>query len=124
VPGKPGGPGVVTHGGSYTLRVPASPAVDVVDVPAASRFEGSVDGAMVGFVAYRRDAASGALRLMHAEVSADLQGRGIGSALVRGVLEELAARGERIVPVCSFVRSFVRDNPRVPVARRVSRSAR
>ena len=36
---------------------------------------------------------------------------GFGAALVRHVLDDIARTGRPVVPVCSFVRGFVHDNP-------------
>ena len=47
------------------------------------------------------------LHLLHAEVPPALGGRGLGTRLVREALELIRSRGERIVPVCPFVVSFV-----------------
>lgn len=59
----------------------------------------------VAFVAYRRD--GNVLHLVHAEVPAALGGRGLGTRLVRETLDLIRSRGERIVPVCPFIVSFV-----------------
>ncbi|WP_349828270.1 GNAT family N-acetyltransferase [Brevibacterium litoralis] len=39
------------------------------------------------------------------------EGKGIAAALVRYALDDTVAAGFRIVPVCSYVVSFVRDHP-------------
>ena len=83
--------------------------IDVRDVPEHNRFEVTLDGALVGVLDYRRDGDT--VLLTHAEVSPDVGGRGIGTALVRAALDDLDARGDRVAPLCSFVRAFVRDNP-------------
>jgi len=38
-------------------------------------------------------------------------GHGVGTRMVRATLELLRERGEHAVPVCSFIRAFVRRNP-------------
>jgi predicted GNAT family acetyltransferase len=87
------------------------PAVTIDDVPARSRYEGSIDGDVVGWIDYRRDERTGALLLTHAEVDPALGGQGVGTSMVLASLDDLSARGERIVPLCSFVASVVRANP-------------
>ena len=84
--------------------------IDVNDAPERHRYEVTLDGQVVGLLDYRRG-PDGAVHLTHAEVSPRVGGQGIGTQLVQGALDDLAAKGERIVPVCSFVRAFVRDHP-------------
>jgi len=80
----------------------------ITDDAAAGRFELALDGG-VAFVAYRREGA--VLFLTHAEVPAGLAGRGLGSRLVRAVLELVRGRGERVVPRCPFVARYVARHP-------------
>jgi hypothetical protein len=47
----------------------------------------------------------------HTEVLSEDEGRGIGSELVRGALDDARRRGFKIVPACSFVVDFVRRHP-------------
>lgn len=78
---------------------------DVRDVPDRSRYEAIVDGALAGFAAYRmRD---GVRVFTHTEVSDAFEGRGVGSALVRGALDDVRASGGRLVALCPFVHSFI-----------------
>ena len=76
----------------------------VVDNAAAGRFELALPGG-IAFIAYRH--ADGVVSLDHAEVPAALGGQGLGTRLVRETLELIRSRGESIVPVCGYVRSFV-----------------
>ena len=82
---------------------------DIRDNAAASRYELAVDGG-VAFLDYK-DSPLGHRLLVHTEVPAAQKGRGIGTQLVKGVLDEARARGRRIVPVCSFVKAFIERHP-------------
>jgi predicted GNAT family acetyltransferase len=44
----------------------------------------------------------------HSEVPPEVEGRGIGSALVRGVLDDLRRRGLKVLPLCGFVAAYIR----------------
>ena len=59
----------------------------------------------IAFINYRR--ANGIVTLLHAEVPARHSGRGIGSAMVKGALEQVRADGERVLPLCSFVAAYI-----------------
>lgn len=80
----------------------------ISDDAAASRFELAI-GDAIAFVDYRRTGA--VLVLTHAEVPPALEGRGIGARLVRGVLELVRTRGERVVPRCPFVARYIERHP-------------
>jgi len=80
----------------------------VRDNPARNRYELALDGG-TAFVTYRR--APGVVTLLHAEVPPELEGRGFGSAVVRGTLDLLRADGGKVVPVCPFIVAFIRRHP-------------
>ncbi|AEW94529.1 MULTISPECIES: GNAT family N-acetyltransferase [Streptomycetaceae] len=81
----------------------------VTDVPAAHRFEARVGGDLAGFASYLRSA--GLIAFVHTEVDPAYEGRGVGSALVRGGLDTARAAGLRVVPVCPFVASWIEGHP-------------
>jgi uncharacterized protein len=70
----------------------------------ASRFELQVDGGLA-FINYTRTVD--ARVLTHAEVPLGLRGRGIGVRLANGTLQLLRAQGEKVVPRCRFLVSFM-----------------
>lgn len=77
----------------------------VTDHPDEARYELTVDGERAGFVTYRE--SPGVLALLHAEVDPARERRGLGSALVRGALDDMRARGLALRPVCPFVQWFI-----------------
>ena len=82
--------------------------MSVTDNPARSRYELDLAGE-VAFATYRL--GPGEVVIPYTEVPRHLRGQGIGSALVRGVLEDIRAKGLKVVPRCGFVAAFIRDNP-------------
>jgi predicted GNAT family acetyltransferase len=82
----------------------------VADSPAYGRYEIHVDGKLAGFTLYR-DRGSDRISLTHTEVFDEFEGRGVGSALVAGTLDDLRARGMVVLPLCPFVRAYIRDHP-------------
>ena len=69
-----------------------------------NRFELPLDG-HTAFSEYRRN--GDVLTIMHTEVPPELNGRGIGSALVRGMLAIVRRDGLKVVPRCPFVRAYI-----------------
>jgi uncharacterized protein len=88
------------------LRVSQAMSIpQVIDVPERERFELSVDGTVVGFVAYRR--SPGVIAFTHTEVDPGHEGEGLGSILVSGALGAARAQGSSVLPFCPFVRQFI-----------------
>jgi hypothetical protein len=77
--------------------------------PEKRRFEAVVDGEVAGSLFYR-DTEDG-LVLIHTEVDEAFEGRGIGSRLVAGVLDDVRARGGEVVPICPFVKRYLERHP-------------
>ncbi len=72
--------------------------------PERSRFE--TDHDEPAYLEYqKRD--ENVLDLQHTIVPQHLEGRGIGSDLVRTALEYARSNGIRVVPSCSFVKSWL-----------------
>lgn len=81
---------------------------DVIDNQGQSRFEATVDGHLAELV-YRRN--GNRLVLIHTEVPAELEGRGLGGRLVTAAIAEAAADGLTVVPLCPFARSWLERHP-------------
>lgn len=80
----------------------------VQDNTALNRFEMNVDGT-IAFITYRL--TDSATVLVHTEVPKALEGRGIGSALVKGTLALLHGARRKVVVVCPFIAQYVRKHP-------------
>ena len=79
------------------------------DNPAKHRYEARAGERVLGFVLYREE--PGRITLVHTEVESELEHRGVGSQLVAGTLEDIRSRGLTVVPICPFVRAFIRRHP-------------
>lgn len=81
----------------------------VEDNPARRRFEILVDGSLAGFTAYqlRQDTVV----FTHTEIDPKFQDMGVGGALVRGALDQVRERGDRVVAKCSFVAAYIERHP-------------
>lgn len=75
---------------------------------AQSRFELDVDG-HTALLFYRME--PGVITLVHTEVPAELSGRGVGSRLVRGVLEQVRAMDLKVVAKCPFASAYMGKHP-------------
>ncbi|GAA3443186.1 GNAT family N-acetyltransferase [Planomonospora venezuelensis] len=83
--------------------------VRVTAVPEKNLFEAEVDGEHAGQIEYtRRD---GAIVYTHTEVDGPFEGKGVGGALVRAALDAARAEGVKVVPRCSFVRTWIERHP-------------
>lgn len=69
-----------------------------------NRYELSVDGHLAA--TYYR-IADGVITFIHTEVPDALAGRGVGSKLVKGALDQVRAAGLKVVPQCPFVRAYI-----------------
>lgn len=57
------------------------------------------------------DEGDGRLTLVHTEVDDDLEGQGVGSALVRAALDHAEREGLTVVPACPFVATWLDRHP-------------
>jgi uncharacterized protein len=83
--------------------------MEVRDNPAKLRYELVDDGNVVGEILYRRDPDR--IVLVHTEVAPELEGQGLASRLVADALDDIRAKGLRVVPICPFVRSYLGHHP-------------
>lgn len=81
---------------------------NVRDNTELSRFEMDVSG-QTAFIDYWQH--GNVITMTHAEVPASLQGRGIGSTLVKGTLDLVRSRRQIVVPRCPFIAIYIRRHP-------------
>ena len=85
-----------------------SSEVVVTHQPDSHRFEVNADG----YVAVLEYVLTGqVITFTHTGVPGELEGRGIGSALVRTGLDYARAQSLKVVPLCSFVASYIQRKP-------------
>lgn len=90
------------------MTAPAD-SVIVTDVPDAHRYEARIDGELAGVAAYMR--TPDMIVFVHTEVEAAFEGRGVGSALARGALDEARELGLRVVAICPFIDGWITRHP-------------
>jgi len=72
------------------------------------RYELAVDGELA-IAAYEQRGDT--IVFIHTQVPAELEGKGIGSRLIKGALEDVRKKGETIVAECSFVAAYLERHP-------------
>ena len=75
---------------------------------ALSHLEVSVEGG-VGVLRYQ--VSRDTMWLLHVQVPPEAQGHGVASELTRTALELARERSLKVVPVCSFVATYIRRHP-------------
>ncbi|HEX8622704.1 MAG TPA: GNAT family N-acetyltransferase [Allosphingosinicella sp.] len=77
---------------------------DVSNNEAEHRYELEVDG-QLAIAEYRL--RPGRITFTHTQVPDALEGRGIGSRLVKAALDDARAQGLKVVPTCPFVKHYI-----------------
>jgi len=87
------------------------PPLHVRDVPENSRYEATLgdDAALAGLLSYTL--SNDLITLISTKVQEGFEGQGVGSRLVRAVLDDARARGLRVIPKCSFVVRWLERHP-------------
>jgi predicted GNAT family acetyltransferase len=81
----------------------------VEDNPARRRFEILVDTSLAGIADYQL--RPGVVIFTHTKVESAYEGKGVGTALARGALDQVRERGERVVARCPFIAAFIERHP-------------
>ena len=88
----------------------ASDELRIVEEPVAQRYEARLGDVVVGYSEYRR-VERDRLILFHTEIDPAFEGRGYGSRLARGVLDDIRARGLRLTVKCPFMAAYLKRHP-------------
>ncbi|WP_262849995.1 GNAT family N-acetyltransferase [Mumia quercus] len=83
--------------------------IEVVDNTDEQRYDLTVDGELSGSIVYR-DPRPGVRQLVHTEVRPELSGQGLASVLARAALDDIRAKGWKVVPTCPYVASYVQKH--------------
>ena len=78
--------------------------IDTVNNPAKHRYELAVDG-HVAATYYKIE--DGVITFVHTEVPPELGGKGIGSKLIKGALDQVRAAGLKVIAQCPFVKAYI-----------------
>ncbi len=82
--------------------------MQVQDNAAERQFEVKEEG-HTAYLRYRKE--KDFIVLIHTEVPASLEGRGIGSALAKAALDSARQNGLKVIPECEFVQSYLKRHP-------------
>jgi predicted GNAT family acetyltransferase len=83
--------------------------VDVRNNPEQNRYEAWLGDELAGIAAYQL--REGVIVFTHTEVGDRFEGRGVGSALARGALDDVRATGSRVMAQCPFIKGWIENHP-------------
>jgi predicted GNAT family acetyltransferase len=89
-----------------TMTAPTAPTI--TNHEDRHRYEARLDGQLAGFAEY--NLLTNGILVTHTEVLPAFEGRGVGSALARHVLDDARARQLQVVPVCQFIAGYIRKH--------------
>ena len=81
---------------------------DIVNNKAKQRYELAVDG-HIAAAYYELDGST--ITFAHTEVPPELGGKGIGSRLAKGALDQVRADGLKVIAQCPFIKAWIDKHP-------------
>lgn len=81
----------------------------VQENPDRNRYELTLDGEVVGSGDYELDGDT--ISFTHTNVDPDHGGKGLAKVLVTHELQDSRDRGRSVLPVCTYVRKVIAENP-------------
>jgi predicted GNAT family acetyltransferase len=76
---------------------------------AAGRFEGRIDGRVVGVIGFTL--AGDTVVVTHTGTPPELRGRGIAGRLTAAALADIRDRGQKVRPVCPYTVNYLDQHP-------------
>ena len=80
----------------------------VVNNKTQHRYELAVEGRIA---ATYYSLADGVITFIHTEVPPELGGKGIGSRLIKGALDQVRSEGLKVIAQCPFVKAYIDKHP-------------
>jgi uncharacterized protein len=77
--------------------------------PRSGKYIVSVDGVDAGYSIFTL--VDGLVTFLHTEIDPPFEGRGLGSKLARGALDDVRAQGFRVVARCPFIAAYIERHP-------------
>jgi predicted GNAT family acetyltransferase len=81
----------------------------VRDDPENHRYVLELDGEVAGLAVYH--IRGGRYIFVHTEIETGHEREGLGSILAREALDDVRAKGARVVPLCPFISAWIRRHP-------------
>jgi uncharacterized protein len=78
----------------------------ILDNQARRRYEAVLDGRVVGFSQYAL--TDDVITFLHTEVDQTVEGKGLGSRLAAGALDDVRRRGLNVVARCPFIAAYIK----------------
>ena len=78
--------------------------------PDNSRYVVEIDDQVVGFTEYHRRGENHYF-FYHTAIDDEQAGKGVGSALARFALDDVRARGGKVIPLCPFIAAWIERHP-------------
>jgi hypothetical protein len=79
-----------------------------VNNKAHHRYELAVDGHLAASYYAISD---NVITFIHTEVPPELGGKGVGSKLIKGALDQVRAEGLKVIAQCPFVKAYIEKHP-------------
>jgi predicted GNAT family acetyltransferase len=81
---------------------------EIVNNTTHHRYELAVEGHLA---ATYYEIADGVITFTHTEVPPELGGKGVGSKLIKGALDQVRAEGLKVIAQCPFVKAYIDKHP-------------